>query len=165
MSKEKAIRVVVWSGKTSDYEGWSEKHLTKAEHKGYCKLLLCKKDWEGFDEVPTEKEVEDIESKVSKEEADKKIIKLDRLNKQAFMDLVPSINTTTTNGRTAFRLVEKCKTSEYPERNSKIVWERLRAKYAPRNTSRLLNLKKLYENSKLERTEIDPGDWISFLEG
>ena len=28
-----------------------------------------------------------------------------------------------------------------------------------------MNLKKLYENSKLERTEIDPGDWISLLEG
>ena len=29
----------------------------------------------------------------------------------------------------------------------------------------MLNLKKLHENSKLERTKNDPGDWISLLEG
>ena len=102
MSEEKAIRVVVWSGKTSDYDGWSEKHLAKVEHKGYHKLLLCRKNRKGFDKVPTEKEIEDIEAKASKEEADKKILKLDKLNRQASMDLVLSIDTTTTTGRTAF---------------------------------------------------------------
>ena len=61
--------------------------------------------------------------------------------------------------------MKNCKTSKYPEGNSKLAWEQLRAKYAPRNTSRLLNLKKLHENSKLEKIEIDPGDWISLLEG
>ena len=102
MSEEEAIRVVMWSGKTSDYDEWSKKHLAKTEYKGYCKLLLHRKDCEGFDKVPTEKEIEDIETKASKEEADKKILKLDKLNRQASMDLVLSIDTTTTTGRTAF---------------------------------------------------------------
>ena len=52
--------------------------------------------------MPTEKEIEDIEAKVSKEEAEEKILKLDKLNKQAFVDLVLSINTTKNTGRTAF---------------------------------------------------------------
>ena len=67
MLDEKAIRVIVWSSKTSDYDEWSEKHLMKVEYKGCCKLLLCEKDREGFDKVPTEKEIEDIEARVLKE--------------------------------------------------------------------------------------------------
>ena len=35
MSEEKATRVFIWSDKTSDYVRWSEKHLAKAEYKGY----------------------------------------------------------------------------------------------------------------------------------
>ena len=106
MSEDKAIRVVMWSGKTSDYDEWSKKHLAKTEYKGYCKLLLHRKDCEGFDKVPTEKEIEDIEANASNEEADEKILKLDKLITQAFMNLVLSINTTTINGRTVFRLVK-----------------------------------------------------------
>ena len=105
MSEEKTIRVVVWSGKTLDYDGLSKKHLAKAEHKGYQKLLLCKKNREDFDNVPTKKEIEDIEAKTLKEEADEEILKLDKLNKQTFMGLVLSIDTTMTTGKTASRLV------------------------------------------------------------
>ena len=123
MSEEKAIRVVVGSVKNSDYDGWSGKHLAKAEYKGYCKVGSCEKDQEGFNKVPTEKPIEDIEANASIEEADEKILKLDKPNKQTSMDLVLSINTTTSNVRTAFQLMEKCKMSKYPKENSKIAWE------------------------------------------
>ena len=109
----------MWSYNTSDYDGWSEKHLKKAEYKCYCKLLLEKKDREGFDKVLTEKDIENIEAKISKEEVDEKIFNLDKLNKQAFMDLVLGINTTTNNGRTAFQLVKIVKRAGIQKRIAK----------------------------------------------
>ena len=165
MSDEKAIRIVEFSGKKPDFDGWSEKHMAKAQYKGYRKLLLGKKKEKGFDIVPTEQDIIDIEAKQSQDEMDKKIIQLDKLNRQAFMDLILSINTNTNRGKIAFRLVKNCKTSEYPEGNCKMAWDRLVAKFAPRSTPSLLKLQKEYENSKLESSTRDPEDWISELEG
>ena len=54
MSEEKSIRIIEFSGNQSDWNGWSEKFLTKAEMKGYRKLLLCKKKIDNFDVVPKE---------------------------------------------------------------------------------------------------------------
>ena len=102
MSDEKAIRVQVWNGDRKQYDPWSEKVLAKAECKGYRKLLLCKKQKKGFDIVPTETEVTVAEAEVSKTETDQNILKLDKLNKQAYMELILSIDTTTTRGCTAF---------------------------------------------------------------
>ena len=59
MSEEKSIRIIEFSGKKSDYDGWREKFLAKAEYKGYRKLLLCKKDKVGYDRIPTEEEYDE----------------------------------------------------------------------------------------------------------
>ena len=97
MSDEKAIRVQVWNGDRKQYDPWSEKVLAKAECKGYRKLLLRKKQTKGFDVVPTEDEVAAAEAEVSKTETDQNILKLDKLNKQAYMELILSIDITTTS--------------------------------------------------------------------
>ena len=54
MSDEKSIRIIEFSGSQSDWDGWSEKFLARAENKGYRKLLLFKKNQVGIDVVPTE---------------------------------------------------------------------------------------------------------------
>ena len=56
MSEEKSIRIIEFSGKQSDWDGWSEKFLAKAEHKGYKKLLLCRKNKDGYDVISTDDE-------------------------------------------------------------------------------------------------------------
>ena len=61
-----------------------------------------------------------------------------------------SINHTTREGKIAFSLIKNCKTSDYPEGNCKLAWDRLIAKYAPKTAPSLLKLKKKFENSKLE---------------
>jgi len=165
MSEEKSIRIIEFSGKQSDWDGWSEKHLAKAEYKGYRKLMLCKKNEEGFDVVPTSQAIETIEAKPSTTDEEKKLLKLDKLNKQGFMDLVLSMNTTTARGKVAFRIVRNCKTSQYLDGNVKTAWDRLTQKYAPRTTTSLLNLKKKFENSVLKSSQYDPDEWISKLEG
>ena len=47
MSDMKSIRVINFSGRTSDWEGWSEKFLARSKRKGYKKLLT------GKDTIPT----------------------------------------------------------------------------------------------------------------
>ena len=74
----------------------------KAGCKCYCKMVLRKKEQKGFDVVPTETEVIAAEVAVTKTEMVKNILKLDKLNKQAYMELVLSIDITTTKGCTAF---------------------------------------------------------------
>ena len=142
-----------------------EKVLAKAECKGYRKLLLCKKQTKGFDVVPTEDEVISAEVEVSKTAMGKNILKLDKLNKQAYMELLLSIDTTTSRGWTAFQSVKKFRISEYPDRNSFMVWERLRKKYAPVTSFLLIKHRKKYKNSLLDDTTKDPDNWSSSMEG
>jgi hypothetical protein len=81
------------------------------------------------------------------------------------MELILSMDTTTTRGSTAIRLVENCRTKEYPDGNSFMAWERLKLKYAQRTSCSLMKHKKEYENSSLGDATKDPDDWISWIEG
>ena len=54
------------------------------------------------------------EAKPSKDADDKKIVALTKLNRLAFMDLILYIDHKSNQGKTAFRLVKNCKSSEYP---------------------------------------------------
>ena len=155
----------VWNRYRKKYDPWSEKFSAKAECKGYRKLLLCKKQTEGFDVVLTEDEVAVTEVEVSKNETDQNILKLDKLNKQAYMELSLGIDTTTIRDCTAFRLVKNCRTKEYPDENSFMAWEQLKWKYAPRTSCSLMKHKKKYGNSSLGDATKDPDDWVSSMEG
>ena len=44
MADKKSIRVIQFSGKQSDWDGWHEKFLVKAEYKGYRKLLFYREN-------------------------------------------------------------------------------------------------------------------------
>ena len=137
----KAIRILEFSGRNSDWEGWSEKFLARAKRKGYKSLLI------GKEKVPTESESSG---------GDEKKKKLGELNEEAFEDIILSINHTTRSGKVAFSLVKNCKTREYPEGNCKLAWDRLVAKYAPKTAPSLLKLKKKFHNSRLESAEKHP---------
>ena len=76
--------------------------------------------------MPTGTEVAAAEAEVSKTETDQDILKLDKLNKQAYIELILSIDTTTTGGCTAFWVVKNCKSKEYPDGNSSMAWEQLK---------------------------------------
>ena len=167
MSEEKAILIIEFSGKQSDWDGWSMKFSTKAELRGYRKLLLYKKKMTYFDVVSTESKYNAAlaKDKSNRMPDEKNVIKLAELNQKAFMELILSINHQTNRGKIAFRLVKNCKTSEYPEGNCKLAWDRLVAKYAPESLPSLLKYKKEFENSKLKSAEMDPEDWISKVEG
>lgn len=74
-----------------------------------------------------------------------------------------SINHGTKQGKVAFSLVKNCKSSNYPEGNCKLAWDRLVAKYAPKTAPSLLKLKKQFANSTLGN-DVYPDEWITELE-
>ena len=156
MSDLKSIRVIEFSGRTTDWEGWSEKFLARAKRKGYKKLLI------GKETVPKVSAYAEAEGK--DDATSKKIVKLGESNEEAFEDVILSINHTTKQGKVAFSLVKNCKTSDYPEGNCKLAWDRLVAKYAPKTAPSLLKLKKQFANSKLGDAETHPDEWITELE-
>ena len=69
-------------------------------------------------------------------------VKLWNLNELAFEDLLLSINTKTRPGTKAFNLVDTCATSDQPDGNCKLAWDRLIAKYQPKTAPSSIQLKK-----------------------
>ena len=150
----KTIRALEFNEKASNWDAWNEKLGAKAKKRGYNKLLL------GNETVPTQS---DYNQAVT--DSDTVTIKLVHLNEEAYKDLVLSINTTTKQGRVAFSLVKNSKTTQYPEGNCKLAWDRLTTKYVPRTAPSLLKLKKKIANSILEDLDKNPDESITELEG
>ncbi len=121
--EEKSMRIIEFSGKQADWDGWSKKFHARAKRREYKGLLL------GRDKVPMQDQLELAED--SSSESNKKIIKLGELNTLAYKDIVLSINHTTSSGKVAFSLIKNCKSNEFPEGNFKLTWERLVKKYEP----------------------------------
>ena len=101
-TEEKSFRTIVFSGKRSDWDGWHEKMEAKMEWLGCRKLLLCEKDKATFNVVPSKATIDEIEEKTTKSADDKKIVKLQELNKTAYMHLVLSKDTSPREGKAAF---------------------------------------------------------------
>ena len=156
MSDMKSIRVINFSGRTSDWEGWSEKFLARSKRKGYKKLLT------GKDTIPMAEEYEKAVAEGKKSGED--TVKFNDLNEEAFEDIILSIDHTMKQGRVAFSLVKNCKTAKHPEGNCKLAWDRLVAKYSPKTAPSLLKLKKNFANSQLEKVEMHPDEWMTELE-
>ena len=127
-------------------------------------LLLGEKDEATFNVVPSKATIDEIEEKTTKSTDDKKILKLQELNKIAYMHLVLSIDTSTREGKAAFRLIKNTKSPEYPDGNCKLAWDRLRFRYASMASTSLKRLKKIFENNLLKSKWSDPDMWVSYLE-
>ena len=156
MSELKSIRVLNFSGRTTDLEGCSEKFLARSKRRGYKRLLI------GKDTVPTAEEYENAVAK--NDRSGDNIIKLNDANEEAFEDIILSIDHTSKQGKVAFSLVKNCKTAKYPEGNCKLAWDRLVAKYSPKTAPSLLKLKKNFANSQLESVDKHPDEWMTELE-
>ena len=72
------------------------------------------------------------------------------MNEEAFEDIILSADHTTKKEQVAFSLIKNCKTTNYPEGNCKLVWDRFVARYSPSTAPSLLKVKKSFANSQLE---------------
>ncbi len=95
--EEESVRIIEFSCKQLDWDGWSEKFIEQAKCRGYKGLLL------GRDIVPMKEQLDLAES--SSSDSDKKILKVGMLNELAYKDIEWSINHTTSSGKVAFSLI------------------------------------------------------------
>ena len=102
----KSIRVLEFSGKTSEWEGWSEKFKARAKRKGYKDLLLGKKA------IPTDSEYKQAISISPETSTSKETINLAQLNEEAYEEIILSIDHSTKQGKVAFSLIKNCKTQD-----------------------------------------------------
>ncbi len=155
---EKSIRVISFSGKKSDWRVWSRKFLARANRLGYKDLL------EGKVEVPKESEYDAAKITTSPNDDEKYLVECWKLNERAFEDILLSIDGQTKSGRVAFNLVDNCTTTDQPDGNCKLAWDRLVHKYAPKTAPSFIKLKKDFANSKLKSVDADPEQWLTELE-
>ena len=111
-----------------------------ANRKGYTGLV------EGTEQILTKSEYDVLERKSS--DAQKKIHEAWKLNKLACDNVLLSINCSASSGKSAFNLVDNCVTSDQPNRNFKLAWEKLTSKYQPRSTPLYIQLKKYLRTVK-----------------
>jgi len=147
---DKAIRVIVFSGKASEWPVWEAKFLAKASRKGYKKLLI------GTEKAPPDSE--------TLKESDVDQLRLRRANEMAYEELLLSIDGTKSSGRVAFNIVKLAKTDELPEGDAALAWKRLVNKYATKSAPSLMALKSEFTNSKLKSKKHDPDEWLTELE-
>ena len=117
---DKTLRLPVFNGTDEDWPVWSEKFLVRARRRGYKNLLL------GTEQVPRLKEI------AKDEEMLKSIERRRELNELAYEEIVMAIDTSKKTGRVAFDHVRLAKTPDNPDGNCYDAWQRLCAKYAPR---------------------------------
>ena len=89
-------RIITFNGKKTEWPSWSKKFLSRANKKGYKKILLGK-EIAPNDSVDIESETDDKKKQKMKE--------LRSLNEDAFEDLVLAVETKTPVGRTVFQLL------------------------------------------------------------
>ena len=129
-----------------------QKRFSKKQEKGYKKLLT------GKDEIPMVEEYKKAVAKVEK--SGNVIMRCNDLNKEAFEDIILSIDYTTKQGKVAFSLIKNCKMAKYPEGSYTLAWDHLIEKESPKTVPLLLKLKKHFANSQLESVDTHPVEWM-----
>ena len=117
---ETAIRVLLFSGKKTDWNHWEEKFMAKAKRKG------LKEIYNGTKTIPRYLDEDDEDYDEMTEEEIKKYNKMCELNELAYSDLIMSMDTSTTAGKVAFGLVKSSKSKDFPDGNAAISWKRLK---------------------------------------
>lgn len=132
--------------------------MARARRLGYKDLL------EGKIDVPTLTEYDAVRTKSNKNSDEKYLVNRWKNNERAFEDLLLSIDGQSKTGKVAFNLVDNCITTDQPDGNCKLAWDRLINKYAPKTAPSYIQLKKDFANSKLKSVDSDPDEWITELE-
>ena len=122
MTEVKLGKIILFSGKKSDWPVWSEKFLARANRKGYKGILL------GEEPMPNNEAESDL---MEDEDERKKLCELRKKNQEAYEDLVLSIDGESDIGRVVFQLVKGSKCTEFKDGDASEVWKRFKRKFEP----------------------------------
>ena len=151
-SRSYSERALLFSGKKSAWPFWEEKFLAKAGQCGYVAALTRTKD------------VAKSTATLNENTDDgKAALKLQKLNRQAYQDLILCMDETTGAGQTAFLLVRSTKTTDYADGNAKKAWTKLKNKYAPTTAPTLSQVQEEFFSAKMKKHG-NPDVFITKLE-
>jgi hypothetical protein len=150
---EKVIRVIGFGEEVIDWPVWEENFLARSRRKGYKKIIFSKAT------VST-----DMEFEALSEAPKRKAKELRDLNELAYEDLILSIDGKEDSGQVTFNIVKGCRTSEYEDRNARLVWTRLKAKYASQSAPSRMKLVQEFAQSRLANVNNDPNIWLTQFE-
>ena len=145
---ERSIRVIAFSGKKKDYRMWRKQFASVAGRRDYEEIL------DGSIVVPA-----GSENLKSDNDAHKEKILARKANKNAYNDLVLA-----NQDPVAFNLVDKSVTTDLPNGCARTAWLALERKYDSSKAATVVRLAKLYNDSELKNTVVDPEEWIVYLE-
>ena len=138
--REVNMKVITFSGKKDDWLIWEERMMSKSKKKGYRDLLLGREDVICM----TSQEID-----VDNEEE----MRLRRINDEAYLDLINSMDCDTEAGKIDFSVVKGSKNEEYEDGNALVAYTNLKSKYLPSTTIDLMKLENEYQGSKMKKNE------------
>ena len=136
--REVNMKVITFSGKKNDWLIWEERMMSKAKKKGYRNLLLGREN-----AIPTT--TQDINDDNEDE------MRLRRLNDEAYLDLINSMDCESEAGRIAFSVVKGTKNEEYQDGNALVAYINLKRKYQPSTAITLMKLENDYQGAKMKK--------------
>ena len=156
---EKNVKILPFSGKKSEFSVWSEQYLARAFLKGWKKVV------DGTEKIPSESTIATYMAieETNRTDDQKKAIKVDKANKEAYSDLILSMEGTTTRGKVAFKLVKSAKTTANPSGDVSLAWKKLMNKYEPSTSTEYVDLQEKFFKAKLVPRG-DPELYITYLE-
>ena len=85
------------------------------------------------------------------------------MNKEAFEELILSIDTSTAAWKVAFHIIKGYKTKDYPNGNATKARKLLCDKYIDKSAPTLIKIKRKFSKSRLKNNTKDPEEWITEL--
>ena len=151
----KAIKVLKFEGKESEWERWSEKFVALARARGFAGILLGTEQAPNADEDIDRKKTDGIYELTEAERKEKK--RLRQANGNAYINLQLSCEDL------PYDLVSLAKTEELPDGCARDAWERLTSEYDLTEGEDKITLLTMFQQNQLEDVRTNITVWLTSL--
>ena len=151
----KAIKVLKFEGKESEWECWSEKFIALARARGFAGILLGTEQAPNVDEDIDRKKADGSYELTDAERKEKK--RLRQANGNAYINLQLSCEDL------PYDLVSLAKTEELPDGCTRDAWERLTSEYDLTEGEDEITLLTMFQQNQLEDVRTNITVWLTSL--
>ena len=151
----KAIKVLKFEGKESEWERWSEKFVALARARGFAGILLGTEQAPNADEDIDRKKADGSYELTEAERKEKK--RLRQANGNAYINLQLSCEDL------PYDLVSLAKTEELPDGCARDAWERLTSEYDLTEGEDKITLVTMFQQNQLEDVRTNITVWLTSL--
>ena len=151
----KAIKVLKFEGKESEWERWSEKFIALARARGFAGILLGTEQAPNADKDIDRKKADGSYDLTDAERKEKK--RLRQANGNAYINLQLSCD------ELPYDLVSLAKTEELPDGCARDAWERLTSEYDLTEGEGKITLLTMFQQNQLEDVRTNITVWLTSL--